>query len=120
MKEYIERAEAIKRIKEYSLTAYDINLDNKEEFAGNSLAENYCEGLYEATELLDDLPAADVAEVRHGRWIPEICDSISKRNRLIEYKVYSCSLCGRSNGRIKKKYCPNCGALMKEDEHEAR
>lgn len=58
-----------------------------------------------------------VAEVRHGRWIPEICESISKRNRLIEYKVYSCSLCGRSNGRIKKKYCPNCGALMKEDEH---
>ena len=63
MKEYIERAVAIKRIKEYSLTAYDINLDNKEEFAGNSLPENYCEGLYEATELLDDLPAADVAEV---------------------------------------------------------
>ena len=49
MKEYIERATAIKRIKEYSLTAYDINLDNKEEFAGNSLPENYCEGLYEAT-----------------------------------------------------------------------
>ena len=63
MKEYIERAVAIKRIKEYSLTAYDINLDNKEEFAGNSLPENYCEGLYEATELLDDLPTADVAEV---------------------------------------------------------
>lgn len=65
MKEYIERAAAIKRIKEYSLTAYQINLDNEEEFAGNSLPENYCEGLYEATELLDDLPAADVAEVRH-------------------------------------------------------
>ena len=63
-------------------------------------------------------PAADVAEVRHGRWIPEICESISKRNRLIEYKVYSCSLCGRSNGRVKKKYCPNCGALMKEADHE--
>ena len=65
------------------------------------------------------MTAADVAEVRHGRWNPEICESISKRNRLIEYKVYSCSLCGRSNGRVKKKYCPNCGALMKEDEYEA-
>lgn len=64
-------------------------------------------------------PAADVAEVRHGRWIPEICESISKRNRLIEYKVYSCSLCGRSNGRVKKRYCSNCGARMeKEDEHD--
>lgn len=78
-------------------------------------------GHYNSNEIeamLSDLPAANVAEVRHGRWIPEICESISKRNRLIEYKVYSCSLCGRSNGRIKKKYCPNCGALMKEDEHE--
>lgn len=65
-----------------------------------------------------DLPAADVTEVRHGRWIPEACASVSKRNRLIEYRVYSCSICGRSNGRVKKRYCPNCGALMdKEGEH---
>lgn len=62
--------------------------------------------------------AADVAEVRHGRWIPEACASVSRRNRLIEYRVYSCSICGRSNGRVKKRYCPNCGALMdKEGEH---
>lgn len=68
---------------------------------------------------LRELKQADVAEVKHGRWITEICESISKRNRLIEYKVYSCSACGRSNGRVKKRYCPNCGALMREDEHEA-
>ena len=69
---------------------------------------------------LNSIPAADVAEVRHGRWIPEACESVSKRNRLIEYRVYSCSICGRSNGCVKKRYCPNCGARMdKEDEHEA-
>lgn len=71
-------------------------------------------------EEFDAFPAADVVEVRHGRWIPEACESVSKRNRLIEYRVYSCSICGRSNGRVKKKYCPNCGARMdKEVDYEA-
>ena len=108
MKEYIERATAIKRIKEYSLTAYDINLDNKEEFAGNSLPENYCEGLYEATELLDDLPAADVAEVRHGRWV--------NTNKEVE-QMCKCSECGYPVSYFwsRTPYCPNCGALMKEN-----
>ena len=91
MKEYIERVTAL-----------------------NALirALGYCQC---ANDVITRIPAADVAEVKHGRWITEICESISKRNRLIEYKVYSCSVCGRSNGRVKKRYCPNCGALMKED-----
>ncbi len=98
-------AEYIKREEVYQY------LDNEVEWNVNQ------DRLY-TLEVISDFPAANVAEVRYGRWIPEICESISKRNRLIEYKVYSCSLCGRSNGRVKKKYCPNCGALMKEDEHE--
>ena len=63
-------------------------------------------------EQVDSLPAAEVAEVRHGRW---------------EYASYNgvydvlCSACGYSPG-IKfyaSNYCPNCGARMdKEDEHE--
>lgn len=76
-----------------------------------------CPGANEPTvkdvfALVMHAPVADVVEVRHGRWIPEACESVSKRNRLIEYRVYSCSICGRSNGRVKKKYCPNCGAKM--------
>ena len=66
MKEYIERVSAIKRIKEYSLAAYDINLDNEKEFASSSLSENYCEGLYEATELIDNIPAAATAQSNMG------------------------------------------------------
>ena len=102
MKEYIERTVAKVKILSWAVCIDNPKLLSKEDTM-------YC---------IDNIPAANVAEVRHGRWIPEICESISKRNRLIEYKVYSCSLCGRSNGRVKKKYCPNCGALMKEDEHE--
>ena len=104
MKEYIER-EAVEKMLE------EAQIISDGEYAG------YC------TEdvNLDSIPAADVAPVRHGRWLPEICESVSKRNRLIKYTVYSCSVCGRSNGRVKKRYCPNCGAKMdgKEDEHEA-
>lgn len=96
MKEYIEKADAINLLWLF--------------------ADESCASVVSDFE---GLPAADVAEVKHGRWITEICESISKRNRLIEYKVYSCSACGRSNGRVKKRYCPNCGALMREDEHEA-
>ena len=52
-----------------------------------------------------DLPAADVAEVRHGRWLDG--KSLEK-----------CSLCGKK-GFSDWKYCPNCGARMgKEDGHE--
>lgn len=52
------------------------------------------------------LPAADVAEVRHGRWI--------------KYKCFDeCSECYAMT-ILRHNYCPNCGARMdKEDEHEA-
>ena len=100
MAEYIKREDAI----------HDIRYDC---FG----LENYTRR--DAIDCINALPAADVTEVRHGRWITEENESVSKRNRLIKYGVYSCSICGRSNGRMRKKYCPNCGALMKEAEHES-
>lgn len=59
---------------------------------------------------------ADVVEVRHGKWVAEEYESVSKRNRIIKYKVYSCSVCGKSIGKARKKYCPNCGARMDKEE----
>lgn len=54
--------------------------------------------------LADAVPAADVQEVRHGRWK---CVSIGR---------YACSICGCEpwySGSINTiNYCPNCGALM--------
>ena len=112
MKEYIERAVAIKRIKEYSLTAYDINLDNKEEFAGNSLPENYCEGLYEATELLDDLPTADVAEVVRCKDCQYYQDAKTNKKGFL--------ICPASGMEITETdYCSYGARMDKEDEHEA-
>ena len=60
-------------------------------------------------------PAADVAPVRHGRWIirrgPDWPDWPEWAIRIV------CSECGLVTGE-KSKYCPNCGAKMDlEDEN---
>ena len=107
MAEYIERKVVINRIKEYTLDVYDIDLDDAKQFGGNSRIENYCEGLYEATELVDDIPAADVAPVVHGRIVGSLEDGRYRRR-------FSC--CGEDATMITQwawpKYCPNCGAKM--------
>ena len=63
---------------------------------------------------IGSLPAADVAPVRHGRWIPS------------DYTgdcCYTCSECGFERDAYLLDvgdYCPACGARMdKEDEHES-
>ena len=50
-----------------------------------------------------------------GAWITFHCTNggKSKRGRTIIYKTYTCDACGKTNGRHKTNYCPNCGAKMK-------
>ena len=61
-----------------------------------------------------DIPAADVAPVRHGRWIDKG-----------EYAV--CTECGGRSGTqydgvepipLMTQFCPNCGAKMDEKEND--
>ena len=50
-----------------------------------------------------ELPAADVAEVVHGKWVDNgIPDSI----------LNGCSVCGFTCGSSSFFYCPKCGARM--------
>lgn len=66
------------------------------------------------------MPAADVAEVRHGRWIVHF-------DHFAPYQ--KCSVCGfeiplvateNEGGMCLYKHCPECTACMdKEDEHES-
>ena len=74
-------------------------------------------GNYDSNEIevmLSALPAADVAEVRHGRWEKFVTASgIISRVR--------CSVCaGTQSLKFESMpYCPTCGARMdKEDEHD--
>ena len=53
--------------------------------------------------------AADVAPVRHGRWIDAYPDI--EPNPMFMYGI--CSECGFEQGISKYlNYCPNCGATM--------
>ena len=96
MKEYIERAAAMDAI--LGLTIADP--------AVAQYADAVCYHL-------QNLPAADVAEVRHGRWEMAPCNGVYDMR---------CSACGFCPGIrfFSSNYCPDCGARMdKEDEHEA-
>ena len=65
--------------------------------------------LEQVKQCVDGKPAADVAPVRHGRWI--VFDSENPESK-------ECTACGYLFSRIHpSNYCPYCGALMdgKED-----
>jgi rubrerythrin len=64
------------------------------------------------TRLIISVPAADVAEEKHGQW--QLDEDASCGHT--EY-IYTCSACrnGTAWGETEKtRYCPNCGALMME------
>ena len=76
--------------------------------AYEKLARSYMHGEpyiadWKFDEMIEELPAADVVPVRHGRWI--------------EYQIppiICCSNCDWATD-VKEKnfnYCPNCGAKM--------
>lgn len=99
MKEYIERAVAIERARN------EFDLINKSHWSAD-----------EIVDFLKRLPAADVVEVRHGKWIEE--------NTRLRSSQFCCSVCHRTaydpqptrlkdwKKRCRYAYCPNCGARM--------
>ena len=102
MKEYIERALAVQEL-EVLRQEYEMHDDCDE------LVARRCR------DALSAVPAADVAEVRHGRW------EFLGPNRLIKSCMCgTCSVCHvRSVYIVNTAICPNCGARMdKEGEHE--
>lgn len=99
MKEYIERAVAVKKFENYRRDCEEENDERAAQIFEDCVSE------------LMAISAADVAEVRHGRWVRDKWPSGT--HKLI------CSECGEWSGK-KSRYCPSCGARMdKEDEHEA-
>lgn len=67
----------------------------------------------EPSQYLEDIPAADVAPVVHGRWIYEPVEfSLVKDIR--------CSVC-RRYVQVPENYCPDCCAMMDlEEPNEAK
>ena len=64
---------------------------------------------FQIKSILFGLKAADVAEVKHGRWIDGVCSECgfdAMYYKGIPVQVYT-------------DYCPSCGARMgEEDEHD--
>ena len=58
---------------------------------------------------ISDMPAADVAEVVHGRWI------WNEEGEIDWEQFYRCSNCGDKE-YWESNFCPNCGAKMDLEE----
>ena len=94
MTEYIEREAAVKVFNNFDAGRADsppFTLLTPEEFA----------------EYLYELPTADVAPVRHGRWVD---------NGIPDSMLSGCSVCGFTCGSSSFFYCPICGAKMDESD----
>ena len=112
MKEYIERAVAVEKFENYRRDCEEENDERAAQIFEDCISE------------LMAIPAADVAEVRHGRWNPEIHHTYIPVEYdqngdpiLHEYTSFRCSLCGREELK-EEPYC-HCGARMgKEADHE--
>ena len=97
MKEYIERAVAVKKFENYRRDCEEENDERAAQIFEDCVSE------------LMAISAADVAEVRHGRWVRDKWPSGT--HKMI------CSECSEWSSK-KSRYCPSCGARMdKEDEH---
>lgn len=104
-KEYMEREAVIKHLD---------NLYDKM----NALSPQFYSGFMLARHQVNDFPAADVMEVRHGRWIdaplvvhgaPEyICDQCQDDDYWKEH-----------NQHYKDNFCPNCGVIMDKEREKA-
>ena len=97
MTDYIKRTDAVKIAEKYGL-------------ANGSVLGRHT-GLADCIARdISELPAADVAPVRHGRWEWDTED------------IYRCSNCAEKShvkevmGHPEWDYCPNCGAKMDGDD----
>lgn len=101
MKEYIEKEAVLEILKRNSVGTW-------------RGVPAYPAEIKSAAHEIGNLPAADVAEVRHGRWEKFVTASgIISRVR--------CSVCaGTQSLKFESMpYCPTCGARMdKEADHE--
>lgn len=69
--------------------------------------------LREMLDELESIPTADVAPVRHGRWI----DAYPQKEQNLMFNYGTCSICEFEQSISNKlNFCPNCGAKMDKEE----
>lgn len=104
MTEYIEREAAKARLR---MWITDCVLDGDNEAADR---------FRDCIDLLDSIPAADVAPVVHACWIGY--ETMSWRHGRPKRRKYNrCSNC-KTASAVRHKACPNCRAIMDADTQE--
>lgn len=80
-----------------------------------SVSENDWVSFDTIDEVLSGMPAADVVEVRHGRWL--MTDAYPHRVYCSEcYATLIPNVEWFKTYNIASNYCPNCGAKMDGEE----
>ena len=98
MTDYIKRTDAVKIAEKYGLSN------------GSVLGRHT--GLADCIARdISELPAADVAEVVHGRWI------WNEEGEIDWEQFYRCSNCGDKE-YWESNFCPNCGCRMDGGDDE--
>ena len=86
MKEYIEREAVLERLAKVDMDTY----------YGFTAAVQF--GVNHAIQCIKEAPAADVVEVRHGRWrsngIALVCSECGRAFRIVEMFAHYCPWCG--------------------------
>ena len=114
MAEYIERG---------ALMQFPIRRDHYDRKNGN---RHFINGIETVLEYAENLQAADVAPVVHGRWIKK-WDLYDKGFYISRKEWYTCSNCGMKTNykdesfekEVGYNYCPNCGAKMDGGDGDA-
>ena len=108
MKEYIERTDVLNLLEKINPVDFGSMFDYSAHGAVRECLRDVCYGV-------EDIPAADVVEVRHGRWLT---------TDAYPHHLY-CSVCYKTYAKNAKwvneldlptNYCPNCGARMGKEE----
>ena len=91
MSDYISREDAKRNLRTW-ITECVIDGDNER-----------ADRFRDCIDMLDDLPAADVAPVRHGEWIEDesgyqICSNCGDEHYWDEYRATYCESCGAKMG----------------------
>lgn len=135
MTEYIERDIAV-TIADYAIDEhpYDKKPEKPETFS------EYNQGWHDACDYIrntldEEAECADVAPVRHGRWVWKhrhyggfhkytgvdehgVSHTITVDDRCETEEPY-CPYCGKWNESVFRSYCPNCGAKMDGGDNNA-
>ena len=118
------REEAIDTLEE-SKRQNEIMRDNPSTFwASHQMAEGVknakrrIEAFEVALTALRPVSREQVEKVFGGKWEEETYTTVSGRGRVIHSKKYTCSVCGKANGRAKTNFCPHCGASQTDEAVE--